>query len=175
MKYSRFFIALAFFLYSGCAAHVISEESLRLVDQSLSFAQLKENPDRFVGRFALLGGAIVSVSNTKQMGQLEVVQFPLDRDNMPVESYRSGGRFLAQADGFLDPFVFKPAQLVTIVGEVKGHKTMQLDQVEYGYPIVAIREIHLWRPATVRPYAYPNYPYYDDYMWRPYRPWPPWW
>lgn len=174
MKYSRLFIALAFFLCAGCATRVISEESLRLVDRSLGFAQLKENPDRYVGSHVLLGGAIASVGNTKQMGQLEVVQFQLDSDNMPVEANVSGGRFLARTDGFLDPLVFKPGRLVTIVGEVKGQKTMRLDQVEYDYPVIAIREIHLWKPAEVRTYPYP-YPYYDDYWWRPFRPWRPWW
>lgn len=174
MKYFRYFIALAFFLCAGCATHVISDESLRLVDRSLSFDQLKENPDRYVGSYALLGGVIASVSNNKQMGQLEIVQFQLDRDNMPVESYRSGGRFLSQTDGFLDPYVYKTGRLVTIVGEVKGHKTMRLDQVEYDYPIIAVREIHLWRPVEVRYYPYP-YPYYNDYWWPPYRPWRPWW
>ena len=176
MKYTRFFITLAFILSAGCA-HVISEESLRLVDRSLSFVQLKENPDRYVGSYALLGGAIASVSNTKQMGQLEVVQFQLDSDNMPAGSYNSGGRFLAQTDGFLDPLVYKPGRLVTIVGEVKGHKTMPLDQIEYDYPIIAIREIYLWRPVDVRSYPYPYYyPYYPyDYWWHPYGPWSPWW
>lgn len=176
MKYLRFFIVVAFSLCAGCSTPVISEESLRLVDRSFSFSQLKEAADRYVGKYAILGGAIASVSNTKQMGQLEVVQFQLDSDNMPVESYTSGGRFLAQTDGFLDPLVYKRGRLVTIVGEVKGHKTMRLDQTEYDYPIIAIREIHLWKPAEVRyyyPYPYP--PYYDDYWWRPYRPWGPRW
>lgn len=175
MKYFRFIIALALLLSAGCATRVISDESMLLVDRSLGFARLKEDPDRHAGSYALLGGAIVSVSNTKQMGQLEIVQFQLDTDNMPVESHTSGGRFLARTEGFLDPFVFKPGRLVTIVGEVKGHGTMRLDQVEYAYPIIAIREIHLWRPPEVRSYPYPYYPYYDDFWWRPFRPWRPWW
>lgn len=175
MKYSRFFIALAFFLCAGCATRVISEGSLRLVDSSLGFAQIKENPDRYIGSHAILGGAIATVSNTKQLGQLEVVQFQLDSDNKPLESNISGGRFLAQTDGFIDPFVYKPGRLVTIVGEVKGHKQMRFDQVEYDYPIIAIREIYLWREAEIRTYPYPYYPYYDDYWLRPYRPWRPWW
>jgi len=153
---------------------------MRLVDRSISFAQLKENPDRYVGSNVLLGGAIASVSNTKQTGQLEIVQFQLDRDYMPDESYSSGGRFLAQSDGFLDPLVFKPGRLVTVTGEVKGHKTMPLDQTAYDYPIIGIREIYLWKPADVRSYQYPYsnypyYPYYYDYWRRPFGPWPPWW
>ena len=174
MKYSRFFIVLAFFLCAGCA-HVISEESMRLVDRSLSFAMLKENPDRHVGSNVLLGGVIASVSNSKRLGELEVVQFELDSDYMPVESHHSGGRFLAQTDGFLDPLVYKPGRLVTIVGELKGHKTLPLDQVEYDYPIIGIREIYLWRQADVRSYPDPYYYYPYDYWRRPFGPWRPWW
>jgi len=174
MKYFRFFIVLAVFLGAGCTTRVISEESLRLVDRSLGFSQVKESPDRYVGRYAILGGVIASVSNTKQAGQLEIVQFQLDSDYKPVETYISGGRFLAQTVGFLDPLVYKIGRLVTIVGEVKGHKTMQLDQIEYDYPIIAIREIYLWKSVDLSSYPYPDRPYYDDYWWRPYRPWGPW-
>lgn len=177
MKFSRFLIVLAFILCAGCV-HVISDESMQLVDPSLSFALLRESPDLYAGKYLLLGGAIASVSNIKQMGQLEVVQFQLDNDNMPVESNKSGGRFLARTDGFLDPFIYKTGRLVSIVGEIKGHKTMPLDQVEYDYPIIAIREIFLLRQEYARPYPSPYYyschPFCYDYLWRPYGQWCPW-
>jgi len=175
MKYLRFLMTFIFFLCAGCT-HVISEESLRLVDGSLTFAQIKQNPDQQVGKYVLLGGAIASVSNTKGLGQLEVVQFQLDSDNMPVESHKSGGRFVAQSSGFLDPLVYKTGRFVTIVGKTDGHKVMRLDQIDYDYPVIAIRELYLWKPEETLPYPYPYYPpfYYDfyyDHWWRPYGPW----
>jgi len=174
MKYSRLFISLLFLLCAGCAP-VISEQSMQLVDRTLSFDTIKKNPDQYIGRYVLVGGKIASVSNSKQAGQLEIVQFRLDSDNMPVESHQSGGRFLAMHNGFLDPLIYKPGRLVTIVGEVKGQRTMPLDRIEYDYPVIAIREVHLWSPEYVRPYPYPYDPYYPEYWWRPYGMWRPWW
>lgn len=50
---------------------------------------------------------------------------------------------------------------------------MRLDQIEYNYPIIGIRDIYLWKRVSER-YSYPyTYPYYDDYWWH--RPWRPWW
>ena len=166
-------LAVSLLTITGCT-HVISEESMRLVDRSITFQSLKAHPDQYLGHYVLLGGAVATVNNAKQAAQMEVVEFKLDSDSMPDESYSSGGRFLAQTGGFLDPLVYKSGRLVTIVGEVKGHKSMPIDQVEYDYPIVAIREIHLWRAQDTRYYPYPYYyPYYPyDYWWRPYRPWP---
>jgi outer membrane lipoprotein len=39
--------------------------------------------------------------------------------------------------------------MITLVGEVKGQKTMRLDNVEYIYPLLAVREVYLWRPEDV--------------------------
>ena len=59
---------------SGCAT-VISDQSLRLVDRRLSFVELRQDPERHVGKYFLLGGGIVAVNNTNEGGELEVVQF----------------------------------------------------------------------------------------------------
>lgn len=67
------------------------------------------------------------------------------------------------------------------MGEVKGHKVMPLDQIEYSYPVIAVRELYLWQEQEKYGYPYP-YPYYypynpNDYWWRsrPFRPGPFWW
>lgn len=198
MKYAGILLAVVLLLCAGCT-RVISDASMRLVDRSITFEQLKENPDRYIGKYVLVGGAIAAVGNTKRGGEIEAVQFRLDSDSMPDESYGSQGRFLAQADGFLDPLIYKTGRLVTIVGEVKGHTSRPLDRVDYDYPVVAIREIHIWSarergyypyPSYYHydypyyspypfydpyyPYYYPFYPDYDDYYRGrpPYRPWP---
>jgi outer membrane lipoprotein len=178
MKYAALFLVFLLLPLTGCT-HAISDESLRLVDRTLNLTMLRENPDSYMGKYLLVGGKIATVSNTKQGGQLEVVQFRLDSDDMPEESYNSGGRFLAQTDYFLDPVIFKAGRLVTMVGAVKGRKTMPLDQIEYTYPVIAVRELYLWKEQEKYgyypyPYYYPYYPF--DYWWnRPFRPGPFWW
>lgn len=159
----------------GCT-HVISKQSRALVDPSVNFAGLHQDPEQYKGRYVLVGGAIASVTNRPEGGQLEVVQLPLDSQEMPEDTSKTGGRFIARSEKFLDPLVFKEGKRVTIVGEVLGAKVKTLDQMEYRYPVIGIREVHVWRPEEVERQTYPQaYPYYWYDPWWPswyYRPGP---
>jgi outer membrane lipoprotein len=178
---------LAFLFLSGCA-HVISEAARNQVDQSITFGKLRGNPEAFIGKNAMLGGIVVVAKNTKEGGQLEIVQFKLDELGFPIESSNSGGRFLATTPDFIDAMVYSPRRMVTIVGEVKGKKVLPLDEVDYTYPVISIKEIYAWKvQESERGFPYPapgsynNYdPYYygydvPPYWYRPsgpvFRPW----
>src|SRR5574340_98831 len=100
----RLIAALGIFL-AGCA-HVMSDQSLRLVDPAVTFAGVRKAPDSYIGKNVLLGGTIAGVRNTKKGGELEVLQAPLDSSGMPEESQYSGGRFLVTTGEFLDPLVY---------------------------------------------------------------------
>ncbi len=161
---------------TGCA-HVISERSRSMVDPTITYAMLKGKPDAFVGKYVLLGGVIVGVKNTNTGSQLEVMEVALDEAGMPENTFRSEGRFLALSDSFLDSMIYKPDRLVTLVGEVKGKKIMPLDEIEYTYPVVAIKEIYVWKSYDYEkgyPYPAPSpYSFYDPYY---YGYWPgPYW
>jgi outer membrane lipoprotein len=158
-------LCASFLLFAGCA-HVISEESRNLVDPTIHFQSLLANPDAFVGKYVMLGGTIAGVQNSKESSQLEVVQSPLDSDEMPeAASHSSGGRFLATASRFLDPMVYKMGRRVTVVGQVEGKKTLPIDQVEYAYPIITIREIYVWSKSELEQPQYPPPGYYYDPFW----------
>lgn len=163
MKYIGIFLGLTLLVLAGCA-HVVSDESMRLVDQSISFAMLRENPDKYVGSYVLLGGAVASLRNDKSGSHVEIVQYELNADDSPDQWSRSGGRFLAETPSFIDPYVFKINRLVTVVGQVRGYKTQPLGEIEYTYPVISIREIHYWKTQEAvyypYPYYYPPYPYY---------------
>jgi outer membrane lipoprotein len=130
---------------SGCA-QVISDQSLRLVDRRISFVELRQDPERHMGKYFLLGGGIAAVNNTSEGGELEMVQFRTDESGNIISTADSGGRFIARSAGFLDPALYRPGLLVTLVGEVQGKTTMRLGELNYSYPVLAIREIHLWKP-----------------------------
>ena len=153
----------------GCT-HAISKQSRAMVDPSIDYARLHQNPEQFKDRYVLVGGAVASVTNRPDGGQLEVVQLPVDSQGMPEDSYNTGGRFIAITDRFLDPLVFKEGKRVTIVGDVRGVREKKLDQMEYRYPVIGIREVHVWRQEEVERQSYPqSYPYY---WYDPY--WPSW-
>ncbi|TWJ26418.1 Slp family lipoprotein [Geobacter argillaceus] len=170
MKGLAILVVMGLMALSGCA-RVISDQSRSLVDPTVQFAKLRDNPDNYIGKTVLLGGRIASARNTKEGGVLEIVQFELDGD-VPRDSFISHGRFLATSVDFLDSLIYKPDRLVTLVGEVKGKKTLPLDAMEYTYPVVAIREIYLWQPSESEKYLlYPpsRYnPYYYGYGSEPY-------
>jgi outer membrane lipoprotein len=155
----------SFLLVTGCA-HVISEESRNLVDPTIHFQNLRTDPDSYVGKYVMLGGVIAGVQNRKDGSQLEVVQSPLESDDLPEEvSHSSGGRFLATTSRFLDPIVYKAGRRVTMVGQVQGKKTLPIDQIEYTYPIISIREIHVWSKSDLQQPQYPPPGYYYDPFW----------
>ena len=72
-------LLLCLLLLSGCAS-VISNQSLNLVDHWISFAELRQDPNRYMGRYFLLGGEIVGVRNSNEGGELELAQFATDRN-----------------------------------------------------------------------------------------------
>jgi outer membrane lipoprotein len=169
------FLAFALLLLTGCA-HVFTDRANSMVDQNLSFAQLKKDPNAFIGKFVKVGGIIASTKNTNEGSLVEIVQFKLGSDDIPDESTASGGRFLATSPDYLDSMVYKAGRPVAVIGEVKGSRSMPLDEIEYTYPIIAISEIHVWNKSELYnyppPYFYgpPYYPYwwYGPPYWYPY-------
>jgi outer membrane lipoprotein len=169
---SLMLIAATVLIFSGCA-HVISEDSRSLVDPTITFSRLRAAPDSFVGKYVMLGGVVAGVRNEKDGSRLEVVQTPLESDDLPEEaSHASGGRFLAVTSAFLDPLVYKTGRRVTLVGQVQGKQTLPIEQTEYTYPVLSLREIHVWKKSEINP---PDYPppgyYYDPFWWGPPYPW----
>lgn len=147
--------ALALCVLTGCSRQVISREALLLTDQTTPFAAVWENPASHVGRHLLVGGAVARISNTPAGAELEVVQFPLGSSDRPDETKGSGGRFLARSRDFLDPLIYKPGRLVTLVGKVTGEAIRPQDGVDYRYPVLEVREIYVWKPED--PYSPPPF------------------
>ncbi len=76
---------------------------------------------------------------------MEVLQLPLDEWHQPMrERTASHGRFLALNKKFLDPATFPPQTRVTIVGEIMGSRIGPLDEMDYQYPMLEIKDLHIW-------------------------------
>lgn len=179
------FIITIAMIIPGCT-RAISEQARKLVDTDATFIQLKESPEKYIGRNVMLGGRIASLRNTSEGSQLEIVNFNLSDNGLPEETFISQGRFLATTGDYLDGMIFRKGMLITLVGEIKGKKVQRLDEMEYIYPVVRMREWHLWEgtgwdrmplyppsPTMYDPYFY-GYGY-EPYWYRPYgppaRPW----
>jgi outer membrane lipoprotein len=152
-------ILIAFVFISGCAP-VISREISQQIDTSIDFRSVFEKPDNYRNEMVLWGGVIVSTRNLKEGTLIEILQKPLGYGNEPAEGDYSEGRFLALSDGYLDTAVYAKDREVTVAGIVKGQRMQQLDEIQYAYPLLAIKELHLWAERTeVRPEPYIFYPF----------------
>jgi outer membrane lipoprotein len=127
---------------AGCT-HIISDKSLERADRSIRFSELQHDPDAFRGKFVILGGLVTGIRQSKEGVQLEVIEYPLDMEEMPDTSSVSGGRFLVNLPPDVGYATFKPGVLVTMAGEVAGKVVKPLESVEYTYPILVVKEIHI--------------------------------
>ena len=172
----RFFIfGIALCLLSGCV-HAVSRDVLEEVDREITFSALIEDPAAYQGRVVLLGGVIVKTVNKQEGTLLEVYQTNLDREGRPTDIDRSEGRFLGLYQGFLDSEIYKQGRQVTIAGTVQGEKVQLLGEIDYRYPYLLIKELHLWEeeePVQYEPYPWGLWydPWYPSGFWG----WYPWW
>lgn len=164
MKIAPVWLTVLLFFMAGCA-HVISEENRKSVDASITFERLKENPGKFTGSTLMLGGIIAGVQNTQEGGQIEVIQYQLTDDGYPDETQGSAGRFLAASPAHLDAGMYPEGKLITIFGEAKGSRSLKSNDVNTVYPVISMREAHVWLPEEkdVRPFRIPGTNLVDPY------------
>ena len=170
-------IALLVMLTGGCASMQEVGESPDA--QALTFQQVKTAPDSVKGQAAVFGGNVLSGRRLKDGTRIEILQLPLDRSMRPgYDLTQSQGRFLAIQREFLDPATLPPGTRVTVTGEIDGSTTLPLDETDYTYPVINIKQLRVWNKSEdaaprIRPYMGPG-PYWGPY-WSPYwRPWPYW-
>ena len=148
-------------------------------DHTVQFAQIKNSPDSFKGQTAVLGGEVLTAKRLKDGTRIEVLQLPLNSSQVPVADLtQSQGRFVAIQREFLDPATIPHGTRITVDSLSAGVcLSMPLDETEYTYPIIDVRDLKVWpqmAEAPMYPRPYPYYPYWGP-MWGPYwRPYPYW-
>jgi len=140
-------ILSALLLVGGCAPP-FSRAALDQVDRSITFTELRSDPDRYKGKWVMLAGVIVGTKNTQEGTFIEVLQRPTERRGRPLDTDVTEGRFIISSAKFLDAAVYHGGRLITVIGEVAGLKVQPLGEIEYRYPVVALKELHLWEPGA---------------------------
>jgi len=146
-------------LVAGCA-YPISKELRQKAAADLTFAMVLGNPDAYRGSIVIWGGHIIETRNRKDGTEFVVLECPLDVSGMPFESRYSRGRFIARTPEFFDPEVYRKGARITLGGEIVGKETRPLGEIQYTYPVVAIRELYLWDEPE------------PEWRWRCYCGWP---
>jgi outer membrane lipoprotein len=180
MTYVHVGILLLAFISTGCAT---SSGDSPASNRAVPFTHLKDSPDSFRGQTVVLGGEVLAAKRLKEGTRIEVLQLPLEGGSeVPVADLgQSQGRFLAMQREFLDPATLPNGTRLTVTGVVADSRTMPLDETDYTYPVIEVRNIRVW-PQTAqaplygpRPYPYPYYYPYWGPMWGPFwRPYPYW-
>jgi outer membrane lipoprotein len=132
------------------------------VDRELTYTALASRPDEFKGKTVLLGGTIVQTVPKAEETEIEVVQKQTSASGEPRLTDTSEGRYLVVVDRFLDPSIYGAGRDITVAGEVRGSVLRRLGEIDYRYPVIAARELYLWKkpappPAYPYPYGYPSY------------------
>jgi outer membrane lipoprotein len=164
-----FLIYILFYL-AGCVP-VISKQLREQVAKGLTLEAVAKDPETYKGKTVLWSGVIISSKSLKEGTMIEVLQKSADTEGKPMDVDKSEGRFLALHSGYLDSAIYSGGRKITVAGVIQGKKIQCLGEIDYVYPLISTKEIHLW-PAEKedRFYLYP----YRHYPWWRY-PYPYWW
>lgn len=186
MKRSSLSLSMVLLCLVGvaCQRDVIPERLEGQVDKDLRYSDIKNNPQAHRGKLMLAGGKVLSAKRVNEGTMIEVLQIPLSEDLMPTgREADSKGRFVVidrGGDQVSDPEVFNDEKKrVTVVGEVLGTTTVQIDEVQQQVPQLAVKHITVWDWDRVKggygPYAGYGYPYGWGAGYRGYYGYPYYW
>ena len=169
--FAPIFVAYCLFSIAGCAP-VISKQLRGQVAKELTLSEVLKAPEAYKGKTVLWSGVIISSVNLKEGTMIEVLQKPADIQGKPKDVDESEGRFLALYTGYLDVAIYNGGRKVTVAGEVQGKKIQRLGEIDYTYPLISAKEIHLW-PVEKKDRVYYPCPSWHYPRW--YYPYPYWW
>jgi outer membrane lipoprotein len=167
MRWFHFSIVLIFL--NGCSGLPKAMKNEPYTDVGLNtvkadFASYLEMPLRW-------GGKIINVTNKKNLSQVQLLFYPLNRFGRPSMAAKTEGRFMISANEFLDPAVYKEGVEVTVLGVLTGKIKQQVGEKILTLPVLSIKHIHLWSDRRQydngyylrSPYYFPRSNYRYDY------------
>ena len=121
-----------------------------------------KDPDAYKGKIVIWSGLIIGTKNLKEGTLIEILQKPADSAGKPKDVDHSDGRFLALYNGYLDAAIYSGGRKLAVAGEINGKRLLPLGEIEYAYPLISIKEIHLFKvkkEETLNPYPCPYWWY----------------
>jgi outer membrane lipoprotein len=173
-KASRRRLILIFFLVWVAASTLAScvplksKQSQKPSMPTVTFDELSNNPNDYVGSQVVFGGYILELKNTKAGSLLTILQAPLDFQNRPNLREESKGRFLARGEKFLEPETYRRDRRVTVTGKIAGVLTQPIGDQEYQYPVIDAEKLQLWTDENYYDWQWDRY--WDG--WGPVYPYP---
>ncbi|MDD5168086.1 MAG: Slp family lipoprotein [Syntrophales bacterium] len=140
-----------------------SKEIISRVDDTVTIAAVRKNPEQFKGKMVLWGGVIIETENSQDESKILVLQTALNIVDRPLNLDRSEGRFIVKEKGFFDPVIFARGREITVAGQIIGKEDLPLGKIRYEYPVIVPAQFILWeRPEYYYPLYYTT-PYFHAY------------
>jgi outer membrane lipoprotein len=158
------------FFISSCASP-IAKRYRQEASPNVTYPMVFHDPNTYKGSIVIWGGMIIKNVPLKEGSELFILETPLGARQRPKGIDLGRGRFIAISQTFLDPVIYRKGRKVTLAGEVEGGREMvgRKSKHSYIYPVVIIKEIHLWEKRNSYPAYYysPYYGGYAPYYWGP--------
>jgi outer membrane lipoprotein len=134
-------------LLAGCATKPVFKDENAKTDVSPQEVMARNVPD---GTRIIWGGVIVATTNLKDSTQIEILAYPLDKQQRPKTESAPLGRFLAIRPGYLESADYSPGRSITVIGPLSGTRHGKIGEIEYTYPVLSPEKTYLWpREAAV--------------------------
>ncbi len=147
-------------LISSCS-YPISRTVREQAAGDLTFTEVLARPAAYRGVIAVWGGVIMKTVSRPGRSELVLWETPLDYRGRPEDKGFSNGLFIARTSRFLDPVEYSAGRKVTVAGKITGGEPGTYNDEPYLYPVLEIKEVHLWREPIKWnwgriPYYWPN-------------------
>jgi outer membrane lipoprotein len=126
----------------------ISQQARDQVTYTGPFAAVQKAPAKYRGAILLLGGKVIKVSTQEGVSELIVLELNLDNQDQPLDNDQSQGRFLVRSARFIDPAIFPPGTLITVVGRLQGSESRLIGEMRYPYPVIEPIETKKWSAGS---------------------------
>jgi outer membrane lipoprotein len=124
------------------------DTATKKVNEDLVFVKVLANPSAFKGEIVVWGGVIMKTVGSARQSALFLHETPFDFRGRPRGEKFSEGLFIAKTSEFLDPNIYTSGRVVTVAGEIVGQELGTYRDVPYAYPVIRIREVHLWKKES---------------------------
>jgi outer membrane lipoprotein len=114
------------------------------IDPSLTPHVASEQAATALGTRILWAGVIVNSVNLAQATQLEVLSYPLNKQQKPEVTEPPTGRFLIYQSGYLETGEYRKDRWVTVIGKIERSTSGRVGDFSYTYPVVTPEDIFLW-------------------------------
>ncbi|MGA7295894.1 MAG: Slp family lipoprotein [Rhodanobacteraceae bacterium] len=146
---SGILVSVGLLVLAGCAADPVYPPTWST--STATPRQVAAAPEKATDARVIWGGKIISVENKADHTEVQVLAYPLDRNQIPRADDTGNGRFIALLPGFVEPLDYPADGWVTMQGHIEGMRSDRVGQAPYVFPLLKVRAAHLWSPQEMQP------------------------